>query len=158
MEWGPRALGNRSILCDPRRADMKAILNAKIKRREVIPPIRALGTGRGGSGMVRGGRRRAIHDAGFPNPGRASDHSSPPSPMSTGPGACRPFISRQIQRYYRVIEAFRDLTGVPMVLNTSFNENEPVVCEPKEALDCFLRTKMDVLVMGRMMLVRRGGD
>src|SRR6185312_11832684 len=59
-------------------------------------------------------------------------------------------------RYHRVIESFRDLTGVPMVLNTSFNENEPVVCEPKEALDCFLRTKMDVLVMQDTMLVRRG--
>src|SRR5437588_7567619 len=50
--------------------------------------------------------------------------------------------------YYDLINAFRDLTGVPMVLNTSFNENEPVVCKPEEALDCFLRTKMDVLVLG----------
>ena len=58
-------------------------------------------------------------------------------------------------RYHRLIEAFRDLTGVPMVLNTSFNENEPVVCEPKEALDCFLRTKMDVLVMGETILIRQ---
>jgi carbamoyltransferase len=57
-------------------------------------------------------------------------------------------------RYHRLIEAFRDLTGVPMVLNTSFNENEPVVCRPEEALDCFLRTDMDVLVLGETMLVR----
>jgi carbamoyltransferase len=57
--------------------------------------------------------------------------------------------------YYRLIEAFRDLTGVPMVLNTSFNENEPVVCKPEEALDCFLRTRMDVLVLGAFM-IRRG--
>ena len=56
--------------------------------------------------------------------------------------------------YYMLIERFRDLTGVPMVLNTSFNENEPVVCHPREALDCFLRTKMDVLVLGRRMVVR----
>ena len=56
-----------------------------------------------------------------------------------------------------MIEAFRDLTGVPMVLNTSFNENEPVVCEPKEALDCFLRTQMDVLVMGEAFIERRTG-
>jgi carbamoyltransferase len=55
-------------------------------------------------------------------------------------------------RYYRLIEIFRDLTGVPMVLNTSFNENEPDVCQPKEALDCFLRTKMDVLVLGTMFI------
>ena len=58
-------------------------------------------------------------------------------------------------RYHRLIEAYRDLTGVPMVLNTSFNENEPVVCEPKEALDCFLRTRMDVLVMGEAFIERR---
>ncbi len=57
-------------------------------------------------------------------------------------------------RYYRLIEAFRDLTGVPIVLNTSFNENEPVVCRPEEALDCFLRTRMDMLVMGNWMLTR----
>jgi carbamoyltransferase len=61
-------------------------------------------------------------------------------------------------RYHRLIEAFRDLTGVPMVLNTSFNENEPVVCEPKEALDCFLRTQMDLLVMGETFIERRTGD
>jgi len=58
-------------------------------------------------------------------------------------------------RYYALIEAFRELTGVPMVLNTSFNENEPVVCRPEEALDCFLRTKMDVLVMGDWVVERR---
>ena len=58
-------------------------------------------------------------------------------------------------RYYRLIEAFRDLTGIPMVLNTSFNENEPVVCRPEEALECFLRTRMDLLVMDEWV-VRRG--
>jgi carbamoyltransferase len=57
-------------------------------------------------------------------------------------------------RYYRLIEAYRDLTSVPMVLNTSFNENEPVVCKPQEALDCFLRTDMDVLVMDNVMMSR----
>jgi carbamoyltransferase len=61
-------------------------------------------------------------------------------------------------RYYRLIEAYRDLTGVPMVLNTSFNENEPVVCEPREALDCFLRTQMDLLVMGEAFIERRTGN
>jgi carbamoyltransferase len=60
----------------------------------------------------------------------------------------------QNARYYRLIEAFRDITGVPMVLNTSFNENEPVVNTPAEALDCFLRTKMDLLVMGDLMVQR----
>jgi carbamoyltransferase len=60
-------------------------------------------------------------------------------------------------RYYRLIESFRALTGIPMVLNTSFNENEPVVCKPQEALDCFLRTKMDLLVMGNAVITRRNG-
>jgi carbamoyltransferase len=59
-------------------------------------------------------------------------------------------------RYYRLIAAFRDLTGVPLVLNTSFNENEPIVCTPREALECFLRTEMDLLVMGNWVIVRRG--
>jgi carbamoyltransferase len=58
-------------------------------------------------------------------------------------------------RYYRLIESYRDITGVPMVLNTSFNENEPVVCKPLEALDCFLRTRMDLLVLGNTMITRR---
>jgi carbamoyltransferase len=57
-------------------------------------------------------------------------------------------------RYYRLIEHFRDMTGIPMVLNTSFNENEPVVCYPEEALDCFLRTKMDLLVLGNFCVER----
>jgi carbamoyltransferase len=60
-------------------------------------------------------------------------------------------------RYYRLIEAFRELTGVPMLLNTSFNENEPIVCRPEEALDCFLRTRMDVLVLGNWYLQRTQG-
>jgi carbamoyltransferase len=60
-------------------------------------------------------------------------------------------------RYWRLIRAFQALTGVPMVLNTSFNENEPVVCRPEEALDCFLRTRMDLLVMGERVVERRGG-
>ena len=71
-----------------------------------------------------------------------------------GSGRLQTVYRRTNPRYYRLIEAFRDLTGVPMVLNTSFNENEPVVCEPKEALDCFLRTKMDVLVMGETIIER----
>jgi carbamoyltransferase len=58
-------------------------------------------------------------------------------------------------RYYRLIERFRDITNIPMVLNTSFNENEPVVCEPRQALDCFIRTRMDVLVLGDHFIQRR---
>src|SRR5271165_3448849 len=74
-----------------------------------------------------------------------------------GSGRLQTVSARTNPRYYRPIDAFRDLTGVPMVLNTSFNENEPVVCTPEEALDCFLRTNMDVLVLGNVMLLRQAG-
>jgi len=72
-------------------------------------------------------------------------------------GSCRlqTVSSRTNPRFHRLIEAFRRITGVPMLLNTSFNENEPIVCEPAEALDCFLRTGMDILVLGDTMLARR---
>ena len=71
-----------------------------------------------------------------------------------GSGRLQTVYQRTNPRYHRLIESYRDLTGIPMVLNTSFNENEPVVCEPKEALDCFLRTRMDVLIMGETVLFR----
>jgi carbamoyltransferase len=74
-----------------------------------------------------------------------------------GSGRLQTVSAKTNPRYYRLIEAFRDLTGVPMVLNTSFNENEPVVCTPDEALDCFLRTNMDLLVLGDVMIARREG-
>lgn len=75
-----------------------------------------------------------------------------------GSGRLQTVSRRSNPRYHRLIETFRGLTGVPMVLNTSFNENEPVVCEPKEALDCFLRTRMDVLVMGERILFRQNAS
>jgi carbamoyltransferase len=72
-----------------------------------------------------------------------------------GSGRLQSLSKRTKERFYALIAAFREMTGVPMVLNTSFNENEPIVCKPAEALDCFLRTKMDVLVLGNSMLVRQ---
>ncbi len=153
MEWGPRALGNRSIVCDPRRADMKAILNAKIKRRESFRPF-APSVLDAAAGewfeedddvpfmmqvfQIREEKRKAI----------------PAVCHVDGSGRLQTVYRKTNPRYYRLIEAFRDLSGVPMVLNTSFNENEPVVCKPDEALDCFLRTKMDVLVLGNIVIQR----
>jgi carbamoyltransferase len=153
MEWGPRALGNRSILCDPRRADMKAMLNAKIKRRESFRPFAP-------SVLEEAVAEWFEEDDDVPfmmQVFQIREDKRPLIPAVThvdGSGRLQTVHRRTNPRYYRLIEAFRDLTGVPMVLNTSFNENEPVVCEPKEALDCFLRTKMDVLVMENTMLVR----
>ena len=153
MEWGPRALGNRSILADPRRADMKRILNAKIKRRESFRPFAPSILREAVSEwfeqdddvpfmmevfQVRARKREAI----------------PAVTHVDGSGRLQTVHRETNPLYYRLIEHFRDLTGVPLVLNTSFNENEPVVCYCDEALDCFLRTQMDVLVLGNFFLQR----
>jgi len=153
MEWGPRALGNRSIVCDPRRADMKDILNLKIKRRESFRPF--------APSILREAVPQWFElDGDVPfmmqvYPIRAEQRALIPAVTHVdGSGRLQTVERATNPRYYRLIEAFRDLTGVPMVLNTSFNENEPVVCKPEEALDCFLRTKMDVLVLGDMLISR----
>jgi carbamoyltransferase len=153
MEWGPRALGNRSILCDPRRADMKAVLNDKIKRRESFRPFAP-----------------SILEESVPDWFEEDDAVPfmmqvfqiredkralvPAVTHVDGSGRLQTVAARSNPIYHRLISAFRDITGVPMLLNTSFNENEPVVCEPGEALDCFLRTRMDVLVLGNVFISR----
>jgi carbamoyltransferase len=153
MESGPRALGNRSILCDPRRADMKAILNAKIKRRESFRPFAP-------SVLEECVAEWFEEDDDVPfmmQVFQIREEKRAQIPAVThvdGSGRLQTVHRLTNPLYHQLIETFRDLTGVPMVLNTSFNENEPMVCEPKEALDCFLRTKMDMLVMGNTILVR----
>ena len=153
MEWGPRALGNRSIVCDPRRADMKAILNAKIKRRESFRPFAPSVLDSGVSEWFEEDDAVPFMMQVFQI--REDKRSQIPAVTHIdGSGRLQTVYQHTNPLYYRLIEAFRDLTGVPMVLNTSFNENEPVVCRPQEALDCFLRTKMDVLVLGNRMITR----
>jgi carbamoyltransferase len=154
MEWGPRALGNRSIVCDPRRADMKNILNLKIKRRESFRPF--------APSILReavGEWFETDYDVPFMlQVYQIREEKRPVIPAVThvnGSGRLQSVTREQNPRYYALIEAFRDATGVPIVLNTSFNENEPVVNTPAQALDCFLRTKMDLLVMGDLMVWRR---
>lgn len=153
LEWGPRALGNRSILGDPRRADMKDILNAKIKRRESFRPF--------APSILREEVPvwfETDDDVPFMmQVFQVREHQRGKIPAVThvdGSGRLQTVYRDTNPAYYNLIERFRDLTGVPMVLNTSFNENEPVVCHPREALDCFLRTKMDVLVLGQTMIRR----
>ena len=154
MEWGPRALGNRSIVCDPRRADMKTILNAKIKRRESFRPFAPSVLEEAVSDWFEEDDAVPFMMQVFQI--RHEKRSLIPAVTHIdGSGRLQTVSRRTNPRYYRLIETFRDLTDVPMVLNTSFNENEPVVCEPKEALDCFLRTRMDVLVMGNTVLDRK---
>jgi carbamoyltransferase len=157
MEWGPRALGNRSIIGDPRRADMKAILNAKIKRRESFRPFAPSVMAEAVSDWFEEDDEVPFMMQVF----QIREDRRPLIPAVThvdGSGRLQTVRREANPRYYALIEAFRDETGVPMVLNTSFNENEPVVCRPREALDCFLRTKMDVLVLGDVFIERIAAD
>ena len=146
MEWGPRALGNRSIVCDPRRPDMKAILNAKIKRRESFRPFAP-------SVLEDAVSEWFEEDDAVPfmmQVFQIREKKRALIPAVThvdGSGRLQTVSEKTNPRYHHLIDSFRKLTGVPMVLNTSFNENEPVVCNPKEALDCFIRTKMDLLFL-----------
>ncbi len=152
-EWGPRALGNRSIVADPRRADMKEILNRRIKHREIFrpfaPSILAESTGE-------------WFERSHPSPFmtlayavRPEKRALIPAPTHVdGTGRLQTVTREANPRYHALISAFRDLTGVPVVLNTSFNDNEPIVCRPEEAIDCFLRTKMDALVLGDFLVTR----
>ena len=155
MEWGPRALGNRSILCDPRRADMQQILNLKIKRRESFRPFAP-------SVLREHVAQWFEQDAPVPfmmQVFQIREDKRARIPAVThvdGSGRLQTVEPTQNPRYYALISAFERLTSIPMLLNTSFNENEPVVCQPAEALDCFLRTHMDVLVLGDHVLVRTG--
>lgn len=156
MEWGPRALGNRSILCDPRRSDMKDVLNLKIKRRESFRPFAPSILREAVSGWFE-----ADDDVPFMmQVFQIREEKRALIPAVThvdGSGRLQTVHRDTNPRYYGLIEKFYELTGVPMVLNTSFNENEPVVCRPEEALDCFLRTRMDVLVMGNWVVTRNTG-
>jgi carbamoyltransferase len=153
MEWGPRALGNRSILGDPRRADMKDILNLKIKRRESFRPFAP-------SILREHVSEWFEQDDDVPfmmEVFQVRQEKRAQIPATThidGSGRLQTVHKETNPRYYRLIEAYREITGVPIVLNTSFNENEPVVCKPQEALDCFLRTKMDVLVLNDWIVTR----
>lgn len=153
MEWGPRALGNRSILADPRRSDIKDILNLKIKRRESFRPF------------APSILREAVpqwFEVDDDVPFMSQVFPILPAQRQRIPAVCHVDGSGRLQTvrqednplYHRLISTFADATGVPILLNTSFNENEPVVCRPQEALACFLRTKMDVLALGGWLLER----
>ena len=153
MEWGPRALGHRSILGDPRRADMKDILNLKIKRRESFRPF--------APSVLREAVPEWFElDGDVPfmmqvYPIRTEKRQLIPAVTHVdGTGRLQTVTASGNGRYYKLIKAFSDLTGVPMVLNTSFNENEPIVSSPRQALNCFLRTRMDLLVLENTLISR----
>jgi len=147
MEWGPRALGNRSIVGDPRRADMKDIINSKIKRRESFRPFAP-------SILREHVSEWFTQDGDVPYmsmvfPIRPEKRAQIPAVTHVdGTGRLQTIERSMNPLYADLIEACRLKTGVPMVLNTSFNENEPVVCRPVEALQCMLRTEMDAVFLG----------
>lgn len=154
MEWGPRALGNRSILSDPRRTDMKDILNLKIKRRESFRPF--------APSILRSHVSEWFeHDDEVPFMMKVFQIQEkkralvPAVTHADGSGRLQTVCADTNARYHALISEFHKLTGIPMLLNTSFNENEPVVCTPQQALDCFLRTKMDFLVLGNWIVYRK---
>ncbi len=151
MEWGPRALGNRSILADPRRADMREIINTKIKFREKFRPF------------APSILEEALNDyfvGAVPDPFMIQVYPVRPEKRAVIPAVTHADGSGRLQTvsrtnnplYWQLLKAFEAQTGVPVLLNTSFNENEPIVHRPEEALGCFLRTKMDVLALGRIVV------
>jgi carbamoyltransferase len=153
MEWGARALGNRSILADPRRADMREIINTKIKFREKFRPF---------APSVLEEAHQDYFTNSVADPFMVQVYPVRPEKRAIVPAVTHVDGSGRIQTvsresnplYWQLIRAFERRTGVPIVLNTSFNENEPIVHRPVEALDCFLRTRMDVLVMGPYALIK----
>ena len=153
MEFGPRALGHRSIVADPRRTDMKDILNARIKQREPFRPFAPSMLAEAAGDwfeqdytspfMVMVYKTRPEKRILIP----AVNHVDDTGRLQT--------VERDVEpRYYRLIEEFGRLTGVPILLNTSFNENEPIVTTPRDAVDCFVKTKMDLLVLGNRVVRR----
>ncbi|HEX8433440.1 MAG TPA: carbamoyltransferase C-terminal domain-containing protein, partial [Longimicrobium sp.] len=153
MEWGARALGNRSIVADPRRADMREVINTRIKFREKFRPF------------APSVLEEAIGDyfeGASPDPFMQQVFAVKPEmrevvPAIThvdGSGRLQTVSARTNRRYHALIREFHALTGVPMVLNTSFNENEPIVDTPEQALDCFLRTRMDAIVINDTVIRR----
>jgi carbamoyltransferase len=154
MEWGARALGNRSILADPRRADMRDLINTKIKFREKFRPF---------APSILEEALDEYFVGAAPDPFMQQVYAVQPSkrqvlPAIThadGSGRLQTVSERTNPRYYRLISEFAKISGVPVVLNTSFNENEPIVDTPEQALDCFLRTRMDVIVVGNTLIRRQ---
>jgi carbamoyltransferase len=155
MEWGPRALGNRSILAHPGLPGMKDILNARIKQREWFRPF---------APSILAERQAEYFDHDHPSPFMLHVYKIRPEKQSQlsavrhvdDTGRLQSVSQEENPLYYDLIRTFERKTGIPIVLNTSFNENEPIVCQPQEAIDCFKRTHMDVLAIGPYLAMKAG--
>jgi carbamoyltransferase len=154
MEFGPRALGNRSIVVDPRREDMKSILNQRIKKREPFRPF---------APSILEEFTDTYFEQSHPAPTMLMVYQVRPQRRRDIPAVTHVDGSGRLQtvsravnpRYYQLISDFHALTGVPVLLNTSFNENEPIVATPREAIECFLKTKIDALYLGNLAVRRK---
>jgi carbamoyltransferase len=153
MEWGPRALGNRSIVAHPGLPDMKDVLNARIKHREWFRPFAP-------SILVE--RQSEYFEYDHPSPFMLHVYKIRPEKRAQlcavnhvdDTGRLQTVSREENPLYYDLIRAFERRTGIPVILNTSFNENEPIVCTPGEAIDCFRRTRMDVLAIGSYLVLK----
>ena len=153
MEWGPRALGNRSIVAHPGLPNMKDVLNARIKQREWFRPFAP-------SILVERQSEYFEHD--HPSPFMLHVYKIRPEKREQlcavnhvdDTGRLQSVSREENPLYYDLIQAFERRTGIPVILNTSFNENEPIVCTPDEAIDCFKRTRMDVLAIGPFLALK----
>jgi carbamoyltransferase len=147
MEWGPRALGNRSIVTHPGLPNMKDVLNSRIKQREWFRPF---------APAVLAEAQHEYFEHDHPSPFMMHVYKIRPEKRASlcavnhvdDTGRLQTVAREENPLYYDLIQTFGNKTGTPVILNTSFNENEPIVCTPKEAIDCFQRTKMDVLAIG----------
>ena len=152
-EFGPRALGARSIIADPRRTDAKDLLNSKIKRRESFRPFAPSILKEYVNEYFEVNDDVPFMEKVFPI--RKEKQSLIPAVTHIdGTGRLQSVDRETAPRYYQLIETFRKKTGIPILLNTSFNENEPIVNSPEHALDCFLRTNMDMLVLENCVIIR----
>jgi carbamoyltransferase len=153
MEWGPRALGNRSILAHPGLPGMKDVLNARIKQREWFRPF---------APSILEERQPEYFEHDHPSPFMLHVYKVRPEKRAQlsavnhvdNTGRLQSVRREENPLYYELIQAFESKTGIPVLLNTSFNENEPIVCRPEEAIDCFKRTRMDVLAIGPYLTVK----
>jgi len=153
MEWGPRALGNRSIVAHPGLPNMKDVLNARIKHREWFRPF---------APSILAEHQHEYFEHDHPSPFMLHVYKIRPEKRKSlcavnhvdDTGRLQSVAREENPLYYDLISAFHRKTGIPVILNTSFNENEPIVCTPEEAVDCFQRTRMDVLAIGSFMVVK----
>jgi carbamoyltransferase len=153
MEWGPRALGNRSIVAHPGLPNMKDVLNARIKHREWFRPF---------APSILAEHQHEYFEHDHPSPFMLHVYKIRPEKREAlcavnhvdDTGRLQTVAREENPLYYDLISAFYRKTGVPVILNTSFNENEPIVCTPEEAIDCFQRTRMDVLAIGPFLVVK----